>query len=102
MTCVPRACLSSDITAKPVGTEAVAPEFLVRQMRAPVRFTVTVGLLARDGVTTHLELGPGEAPADLLAGCLPSDGAELLVLFSSWRRRGTGGFRAKSTPQYGE
>ena len=52
----------------------------MRQMRAPVRFTVTVGLLARDGVTTYLELGPGWVLAGLLDGCLPSGGAELLVL----------------------
>ena len=96
---MPRARPSSDITAKPVGTEAVAPEFRVRQVRAPVRFTDRGGLLPRDGVTTYPELGPGEVPAGLLDGCLPSGGAELLVLATAgdWC-----GFRAKSTPQYGE
>jgi hypothetical protein len=55
-----------------------------------------VGLLARHGVTTYLELRPGEVPAGLLDDCLPSGGAELLVLATA---RGTGEFCTKSTPQ---
>lgn len=79
--------LVSDITAKPVGAEAATPEFWVRELREPVRFADGVGLLAQDGVSTYLELGPGEVLAGLIEGCLPGGEAEPLVLATArdWR-----------------
>ncbi|MGW3652778.1 acyltransferase domain-containing protein [Streptomyces sp. NPDC000878] len=107
----PRLPLVSDITAKPVGAEACAPEFWVRELREPVQFADAVGLLARDGVTTYLELGPGEVLAGILGDCLPSGDAPPVVLATAldWRalreehtgngQRATGnGQRAGITP----
>lgn len=62
----PHTPLISDVTAKPVEAEAVEPEFWVRELREPVRFSDTVDLLRRDGVETYLELGPGEVLARML------------------------------------
>ncbi|WP_371664281.1 TIGR00730 family Rossman fold protein [Streptomyces sp. NBC_00280] len=83
----PALSLVSDITAKPVGAEAATPEFWVRELREPVRFADAAGLLAADGVTTFLELGPGEVLAGLLDGCLSSAEAETVVLATArdWR-----------------
>ncbi len=84
----PRRPLISDITAKPVSdAEACAPEFWVRELREPVRFADAVGLLARDGVTTYLELGPGEVLAGMLGDCLPSGDTPPVVLATAldWR-----------------
>jgi uncharacterized protein (TIGR00730 family) len=79
--------LVSDITAKPVGSEAATPEFWVRELREPVRFADAAHLLAEDGVNAYLELGPGEVLAGLLEGCLPSGRAEPVVLATArdWR-----------------
>ncbi|MDW4905026.1 acyltransferase domain-containing protein [Streptomyces sp. ADMS] len=93
----PRLPLVSDITAKPVGAETATAEFWVRELREPVRFADAVGLLAQGGVTTYLELGPGEVPAGLLDGCLPGGEAEP----SSPRRPATGGTCTKSTRNTG-
>lgn len=83
----PRLPLVSDITAEFVGAEAAAPEFWVRELREPVRFADAVGLLARDGVTTYLELGPGEVLGGLLDGCAPGGDPAPLVLATArdWR-----------------
>ncbi len=62
----PHTPLISDITAMPVGAEATEPEFWVRELRDPVRFSDAVDLLRRDGVQTYLELGPGEVLARML------------------------------------
>ncbi|WP_328835767.1 acyltransferase domain-containing protein [Streptomyces europaeiscabiei] len=70
----PHTPLISDITAKPVGAEATEPEFWVRELRDPVRFSDVVGLLRRDGVQTYLELGPGEVLARMLDECPRPDG----------------------------
>ncbi|GAA0317018.1 TIGR00730 family Rossman fold protein [Streptomyces turgidiscabies] len=85
--CAPAVPLVSDITAKLVGTEATAPEFWVRELREPVRFADSVALLAGDGVTTYIELGPGEVLAGLLDGCLPGGETTPLVLTTArdWR-----------------
>lgn len=61
--------------AKPVEAEAAEPEFWVRELRDPVRFSDAVDLLRREGVETYLELGPGEVPAGMLdAYPPPADG----------------------------
>jgi hypothetical protein len=52
-------------------------------------------------VTTYLELGPGEVSADLLDSCLPSGGAELLVLATArdgWRFAQVKGLRGAAVP----
>ncbi|MDX3456352.1 TIGR00730 family Rossman fold protein [Streptomyces sp. ME02-8801-2C] len=83
----PRLPLVSDISGKPVGGEAATAEFWVRELREPVRFADSVGLLARDGVGTYLELGPGEVLAGLLDGCLPDDDTAPVILATArdWR-----------------
>ncbi|MET7700091.1 TIGR00730 family Rossman fold protein [Streptomyces sp. NPDC005485] len=84
---VPRTPLVSDITAEPVENEAVSPEFWVREIREPVRFADAVHRLHQDGVTTYLELGPGEVLVRMLDGCLPAGGEAplTLALTRDWR-----------------
>ncbi|MDX3640939.1 TIGR00730 family Rossman fold protein [Streptomyces sp. MB09-02B] len=86
----PRIPLISDVTARPVGAEATEPEFWVRELRDPVRFSDAVDLMRRDGVETYLELGPGEVlarmideypPDDLAAGAPPA----VLTVARDWR-----------------
>ncbi|WP_307835156.1 TIGR00730 family Rossman fold protein [Streptomyces adelaidensis] len=72
---VPHTPLISDITAKPVEAEATEPEFWVRELRDPVRFSDAVDLLRRDGVETYLELGPGEVLARMLDDYPPTSDA---------------------------
>ncbi|WP_226967192.1 TIGR00730 family Rossman fold protein [Streptomyces phaeolivaceus] len=62
----PHTPLISDVTARPVEAEAAEPEFWVRELRDPVRFSDAVDLLRRDCVDTYLELGPGEVLARML------------------------------------
>lgn len=77
----PRVPLLSDVTAAPVTAEqATSPGFWVRTVRAPVRFADAVGRLHRDGVTSYVELGPGEVLAGMLRGCLPADAGRPLVV----------------------
>ena len=84
----PRVPLLSDITAAPVTAgQATSPDFWVRALRDPVRFADAVGRLHGDGVTSYVELGPGEVLAGMLDGCLPADTARPLVLSvaRNWR-----------------
>ncbi|AZP22438.1 TIGR00730 family Rossman fold protein [Streptomyces aquilus] len=77
---VPHTPLVSDITARPVHTEATTPEFWIRELREPVRFTDAVDRLRRDGVTTALELGPGEVLSGMLDDCRPDTGQGIRAL----------------------
>jgi uncharacterized protein (TIGR00730 family) len=84
---VPHTTLISDITAEPVGAEAITPEFWVRELREPVRFADAVGRLHKDGVTTCLELGPGDVLTGMLGGCLPDTDRPLtaLAMYRDWQ-----------------
>ncbi|MFF5494281.1 TIGR00730 family Rossman fold protein [Streptomyces aquilus] len=77
---VPHTPLISDITARPVQAEATTPEFWIRELREPVRFTDAVDRLHRDGVTTGLELGPGEVLSGMLDDCRPGTGQGIRAL----------------------
>jgi len=84
----PNVPLLSDITAAPVtAQEAAAPDFWVRTLRDPVRFADAVGRMHRDGVTSYVELGPGEVLAGMLGDCLPPDAGRPLVVCvaRNWR-----------------
>ncbi|WP_369229968.1 acyltransferase domain-containing protein [Streptomyces sp. R21] len=83
---IPHTALVSDITGKPVEADAVSPEFWLREVREPVRFADAVDRLHQDGVTTCLELGPGDVLLGMLDGCLPGDGEALtLASVRNWR-----------------
>ena len=83
---IPHTPLVSDITAEPVEAEAVSPEFWLREVREPVRFADAVDRLHQDGVTTYLELGPGDVLLRMLDRCLPEDGEALtLASVRNWR-----------------
>ncbi|MBE4733844.1 MULTISPECIES: TIGR00730 family Rossman fold protein [Streptomyces] len=85
----PRVPLISDVTARPVGAEATEPEFWVRELRDPVRFSSALDLMRRDGVQAFLELGPGEVLARMIDEYPPDDGADggpaVLTVARDWR-----------------
>ncbi|MEV6710432.1 type I polyketide synthase [Lentzea sp. NPDC051208] len=55
----PRIPIISTLTGKQVGAGEVGdPQYWVRHIRQPVRFTDAVSLLEREGVTRYVEVGP--------------------------------------------
>ncbi|GHH38904.1 hypothetical protein GCM10017774_29580 [Lentzea cavernae] len=55
----PRIPIISTLTGKQAGADEVGdPQYWVRHIRRPVRFTDAVGLLEREGVTRYVEVGP--------------------------------------------
>ncbi|WP_086801072.1 acyltransferase domain-containing protein [Streptomyces caniscabiei] len=103
----PRVPLISDVTARPIGAEAVEPEFWVRELRDPVRFSSALDLMRRDGVEAFLELGPGEVLARMIDEYPPDDGATgapaVLTVARDWRALLGGGqpFPVLLTPDVG-
>jgi [acyl-carrier-protein] S-malonyltransferase len=61
----PRAAFMSTVTAKVEGTHRLH-KLLVEQLTAPVRFTQAARELVNDGVTTFVEVGPGNVLSGLL------------------------------------
>ena len=58
--------LVNNVDAKPVTTAAESREGLIRQVSSPVRWQESVERLVADGVTTFVEVGPGEVLAGLV------------------------------------
>ncbi|MHA4820566.1 hypothetical protein ACXZ65_40165, partial [Streptomyces aculeolatus] len=58
----------------------VDPEYWVRQVREPVRFSEAVEALRAAGVTTYVETGPDAALATLAAECLADTEAPALTV----------------------
>nr|ABB88522.1 polyketide synthase type I [Streptomyces aculeolatus] len=58
----------------------VDPEYWVRQVREPVRFSEAVEALRAAGVTTYVETGPDAALATLAAECLADTDAPALTV----------------------
>src|SRR5437588_399220 len=70
--------------AVPAGAGAQARDSLVRQVASPVRWRESVELLAREGVETFIEIGPGKVLSGLVRHTAPQarclnvkDGASL-------------------------
>jgi len=61
----PRAGFMSTVTAKLEDAQRYR-ELLVEQLTAPVRFTQAAGELVQQGVTTFVEVGPGNVLSGLL------------------------------------
>ena len=62
----PSVPLVNNVDAKPVTTAALSREGLIRQVSSPVRWQESVERLVADGVTTFVEVGPGEVLAGLV------------------------------------
>jgi [acyl-carrier-protein] S-malonyltransferase len=62
----PRVPVVANVDAVPKRTAADAIEALVRQVSAPVRWEEVVGVLASNGVTTYVEVGPGTVLSGLV------------------------------------
>ena len=58
--------LVNNVDAKPVTTAALSREGLIRQVSSPVRWQESVERLVAEGVTTFVEVGPGEVLAGLV------------------------------------
>jgi [acyl-carrier-protein] S-malonyltransferase len=63
--------LVTNVDAEPMTDGARVAETLVRQVTAPVRWEEIVQRLARDGVTTCVELGPGKVLSGLIRRIAP-------------------------------
>ncbi|HEX8721238.1 MAG TPA: ACP S-malonyltransferase [Pyrinomonadaceae bacterium] len=63
--------LVTNVDAKVVRTAGEARESLVRQVSSPVRWRESVELLARGGVETFVELGPGKVLTGLVRQTSP-------------------------------
>jgi [acyl-carrier-protein] S-malonyltransferase len=66
----------ANVDAQPNTDAARVKELLVRQVDSPVRWEATIRLMAREGVTHVLEIGPGK----VLAGLIRRVSKELKVL----------------------
>ena len=58
--------LVNNVDAKAVETAAEAREGLIRQVSSPVRWQESVERLAAEGITTFVEIGPGEVLSGLV------------------------------------
>lgn len=61
-----RVPLVNNVDAQPVRTAAQCREGLLRQVSAPVRWQASVECLVREGVSTFIEVGPGNVLAGLI------------------------------------
>ncbi|HVF54760.1 MAG TPA: ACP S-malonyltransferase [Pyrinomonadaceae bacterium] len=80
----PRVPVVTNVDVSPVLKASDARSALVRQVSSPVRWRETVGFLAREGVTTFVEVGPGKVLSGLVRQTAPEartvnveDGASL-------------------------
>ena len=62
----PRVPVVANVDAVPKRTAGEAIEALVRQVSSPVRWEEVVGVLASNGVTTYVEVGPGTVLSGLV------------------------------------
>jgi [acyl-carrier-protein] S-malonyltransferase len=62
----PRAPVVANVDAEPKRDGSSAIEALVRQVSAPVQWESVVGRLASEGVTTYVEVGPGNVLSGLV------------------------------------
>jgi [acyl-carrier-protein] S-malonyltransferase len=72
----PAVPLVNNVDARVVRTADECREGLVRQVSAPVRWQQSVEAMARDGVTTFVEIGPGTVLTGLIKKI--SKGAQVL------------------------
>ncbi|MEO3765811.1 type I polyketide synthase [Streptomyces sp. B5E4] len=67
----------------PLATDAdrpADPEYWVRQVREPVRFSASIDALRAAGVTTYVETGPDAALTTLASECLTDTGTDPLTV----------------------
>jgi [acyl-carrier-protein] S-malonyltransferase len=67
----PRIPVVANVDAEPKRDALAAIEALVRQVSAPVRWEETLRRLAREGVTTYVEVGTGTVLSGLVKKTLP-------------------------------
>ncbi|MGM1062426.1 type I polyketide synthase, partial [Saccharothrix sp. Mg75] len=72
----PRLPVVSGVTGEVADDALTTPDHWVEHARRAVRFGDGVAALARAGVTTFLELGPGAPLSALVPDCLPDDGVD--------------------------
>lgn len=67
----PRVPLIANVTAEPIETADDVRREAVAQVVAPVRWISSVQRMARDGITTFLEIGPGKVLSGLVKRIAP-------------------------------
>lgn len=63
--------LIANVTAEPIATASDVRREAVAQVVAPVRWIASVQRMARDGITTFLEIGPGKVLTGLVRRIAP-------------------------------
>jgi acyl transferase domain-containing protein/SAM-dependent methyltransferase len=71
----PRIALVSNVTGKLVSAGEIGPDYWLTHMRQPVRFAQSIELLADQGVTHFVEVGPHPVLLGVGAECLANGGA---------------------------
>jgi [acyl-carrier-protein] S-malonyltransferase len=66
-----RVPLVTNVDAEPLTDGARVVEVLVRQVTAPVRWEEVVARLAKEGVGTFIEVGPGKVLSGLIRRIVP-------------------------------
>jgi [acyl-carrier-protein] S-malonyltransferase len=61
----------SNVTGEPVGDAGSVRNLLAEQVRSPVEWVVSVRHMARDGVDTFVECGPGSALSGMVRRIMP-------------------------------
>jgi [acyl-carrier-protein] S-malonyltransferase len=67
----PMVPLIANVTAEPIETASDVRREAVAQVVAPVRWIASVQRMARDGITTFLEIGPGKVLTGLVRRIAP-------------------------------
>ena len=68
---MPTVPVVTNVDAEPVRDARAGIDALIRQVSAPVRWEASVRRLAREGVTTFVEVGPGKVLSGLVRKILP-------------------------------
>ena len=72
--------LVNNVNAQLTSDGATAREALVNQISSPVRWTESIALLLKEGVTTFVEVGPGKALNGLVKAIAKDLGYEVTLL----------------------
>ncbi|NJK63164.1 MAG: SDR family NAD(P)-dependent oxidoreductase [Synechococcaceae cyanobacterium SM2_3_1] len=69
----PRISLISNVTGERVGQEIATPDYWIKHVRQPVRFTQGMTRLQQEGTDIYLEIGPRPVLLGLGRQCLPKE-----------------------------
>jgi [acyl-carrier-protein] S-malonyltransferase len=74
----PRCAVIPNVSGRPTSEPSALRDLLSRQMTAPVRWETTMAAMDEMGVTSYLEVGPGEVLAKLAKRCVKGASARTI------------------------